>query len=200
MWDERYDRPDYLFGTKPALGLLRQEPHLISQGKSLLIADGEGRNSVYLAKQGFDITAMDSSKIGMDKAKKLAKDTGVDIQFQLADIYDYDWSDKAYDNVMAIFIQFAPPQSWTAIFNGMKQAVREGGIIFIHGYTRQQIVYGTGGPSNVDHLYEPEMLAEAFADFDIITNEAYEADVDDGPGHNGQSALLDFIARKPVTN
>ena len=200
MWDERYDRPDYLFGTKPALGLLRQEPHLISQGKSLLVADGEGRNSVYLAKQGFDITAMDSSKIGMDKAKKLAKETGVDIQFQLADIYDYDWSDKAYDNVMAIFIQFAPPQSWTAIFNGMKQAVRQGGIIFIHGYTRQQIHYGTGGPSNVDHLYEPEMLEEAFADFEIITNEAYEADVDDGPGHNGRSALLDFIARKPVTN
>lgn len=200
MWDERYDRPDYLFGTKPALGLLRQEPHLISQGKSLLIADGEGRNSVYLANNGFDITAMDSSKIGIDKAKKLAKEAGVDIQFQLADIYDYDWSAKAYDNVMAIFIQFAPPQSWSSIFNGMKQAVREGGIIFIHGYTRKQIQYGTGGPSNIDHLYEPEMLAEAFADFEILTNEAYEADVDDGPGHNGRSALLDFIARKPVTN
>ena len=200
MWDERYDRPDYLFGTKPALGLIRQESKLIQKGKSLAVADGEGRNSVYLAKQGYEIRAMDSSKIGIEKAQKLADEAGIDIEFQLADIYDYNWSQDSFDNVMAIFIQFAPPTSWHQIFEGMKQALRAGGIIFIHGYTRKQIQYGTGGPSNIDHLYEPEMLAEAFADFEIITNEAYEAEVDDGPGHNGLSALIDFVARKPMVD
>lgn len=197
MWDERYDRPDYLFGTNPALGLIRQEHHLITKGQSLAIADGEGRNSVYLAQQGYLIDAMDSSSIGLEKAGKLAATANVHIQFNLADIYDYDWSQKSYDNVLAIFIQFAPPEKWSQIFEGMKQALREEGIIFIHGYTRKQIQYGTGGPSNIDHLYEPEMLAEAFADFEILTNEAYEAEVDDGPGHNGMSALIDFVARKP---
>lgn len=196
MWDERFAGADYMFGTQPAQALTRHLPLLHKGGTTLAVADGEGRNSVYLAKQGFNVTAMDSSHIGIDKAEKLAAEHNVTPSFELADIYDYDWHAKRYDNVVAIFIQFAPPQMWERIFTGMKSALRDGGCLMLHGYTPRQIDYGTGGPSNVAHLYTADMLADHFSDMDIHLSEAYEAVLDEGHGHQGQSALIDFIAYK----
>lgn len=196
MWDERYAGEDYMFGTQPAQALTRHRDALIASGTTLAVADGEGRNSVYLAAKGFAVTAMDSSSVGIAKAKKLAEQHHVAPHFTLADIYDYDWQAHSYDNVVAIFIQFAPPESWPMIFSGLKGALRSGGCLFLHGYTPKQVDYGTGGPSNPAHLYTPEMLADAFADMDIHLNECYEAVLDEGPGHSGQSALIDFIAYK----
>lgn len=196
MWDERFAGETYMFGKQPAQALVRHCPLLHQQGTTLAVADGEGRNSVYLAQQGFDVTAMDSSKVGIAKAKKLSAAAHVEPRFQLADIYDYDWQAKQYDNIVAIFIQFAPPEKWAQIFDGMKSALRQGGCLLLHGYTPKQVEYGTGGPSNPAHLYTSEMLAQAFGDMDIACNEGYEAVLDEGPGHKGQSALIDFIAYK----
>ena len=203
-WDDRYEEEGFLFGKNPALGLTRQEHHLVPQGPSLLIADGEGRNSVYLAGKGYPVTAMDSSKVGIAKATELAAEHDVSVTFELADIFDYDWQARQYENVAAIFIQFAPPTSWEIIFSGMVDALAPGGTLFIHGYTRKQISYGTGGPPYIDHLYEPELLADLFSkiagdSLDILVNDAYEADIRDGKGHKGQSALIDFVARKRQT-
>ena len=178
MWDERFAGEEYMFGKQPAQALVRHCHLLHQNGTTLAVADGEGRNSVYLAKQGFDVTAMDSSKVGIAKAKKLSA------------------AAKTYDNVVAIFIQFTPPDKWAQIFDGMKSALRPGGCLLLHGYTPKQVDYGTGGPSCASHLYTSDMLAQAFCDMDITCNEAYEAVLDEGPGHKGQSALIDFIAYK----
>ena len=196
MWDERFKGETYMFGTSPAQALVKHESHLHPKGTTLAVADGEGRNSVYLATQGFDVTAMDSSKVGIAKAQKLAAMKGVSPHFELADIYEYDWHKTAYDNVVAIFIQFAPPETWDEIFQGMKDALRPGGCLCLHGYTPKQVTYKTGGPSNPAHMYDEAMLAAAFSDMDIIVNHAYEAVLDEGPGHSGKSALIDFIAYK----
>lgn len=196
MWDERFAGADYMFGTQPAQALTRHLSALHQGGTTLAVADGEGRNSVYLAAQGFDVTAMDSSQIGIDKARRLAAQHKVAPSFALADIYDYDWQAQSYDNVVAIFIQFAPPEMWERIFTGMKSALRSGGCLMLHGYTPRQIDYGTGGPSNVTHLYTADILATHFSDMAIHHNEAYEAVLDEGHGHQGQSALIDFIAYK----
>ena len=104
FWDKRYAGADYLFGTQPAAGLIALEPHLVAGGKTLVVADGEGRNSVYLASRGYDVRAKDYSQVAKVKAKALAKEAGVDVDFVLSDIYDAGWSDEAYDNVVAIFI------------------------------------------------------------------------------------------------
>jgi len=195
-WDERFAGAEYMFGTQPAQALTRHLDTLHKGGTTLAVADGEGRNSVYLAKQGFDVTAMDSSQIGLDKARKLAALHNVAPTFELADIYEYDWQAHSYDNLVAIFIQFAPPEMWERIFTGMKSALRSGGCLMLHGYTPRQIDYGTGGPSNVAHLYTPDMLVTYFGDMDIHLNQAYEAVLDEGDGHQGQSAVIDFIAYK----
>ena len=164
-------------------------------GKTLVVADGEGRNSVYLASRGYDVRATDYSQVAQEKAKALAKEAGVDVEFVLSDIYDAGWSDEAYDNVVAIFIQFVPPERMDEIFNALARAIRSGGTLLIHGYTPEQVALGTGGPGNPDHMYTPDMLANAFSQMQITVNRAYTATLDEGRGHCGPSALIDFVAK-----
>ena len=135
FWDKRYAGAGFLFGTKPAAGLIALEPHLVAGGKTLVVADGEGRNSVYLASRGYEVRATDYSQVAQTKAKALAKEAGVDVEFVLSDIYDSGRSDEVYDNVVAIFIQFVPPERMVEIFTALARATRAGGTLLIHGYT-----------------------------------------------------------------
>jgi len=200
LWNERFDREDYLFGTEPALFLQKRADLLAaSTGKTALaIADGEGRNSVFMARHGVQVTAMDSSDVGLKKARKLAADNDVSIDFQLADLRKWDWGAQQLDLVVAIFIQFADPTFRSEIFEGMKQALKPGGTILLHGYTPKQIEYGTGGPGVLENLYTEDMLRDAFGDISITELSAYDAEIQEGPGHSGISALIDLVATKPV--
>ena len=99
---------------------------------------------------------------------------------------------------MAIFIQFADPTFRSEIFEGMKQALKPGGTILLHGYTPKQIEYGTGGPGILENLYTEDMLRDAFGDMSITELSAYDAEIQEGPGHSGISALIDLVATKPV--
>ena len=185
FWDKRYAGADYLFGTKLAAWLIALEPHLVAGGKTLVVADGEGRNFVYLASMGYDVRATDYSQVAQSKAKALAKEAGVDIDFVLSDIYDPDWSAKAYDNFVAIFIQFVPPERVSEIFSELARATRAAGTLLIHGYTPERVALGTGGPGNPDHMYTLDMLAQAFSHMQIKINRAYTATLDEGRGHSG---------------
>jgi len=197
FWNQRYDSEDYLFGTAPAAFLVNQQAHVPASARTLVVADGEGRNSVWLAERGLDVVAMDGSEKGVAKARKLAEARGVKVDYHLADIFAWDWKAEPFDLVVAVFIQFAPPALRPALFEGLKTAVRPGGTLMLHGYTPKQVEYGTGGPPDPSHLYTEAMLREAFGDFEILRLEAYEAHVDEGTGHSGHSALIDLVARKP---
>ncbi|MGB3278867.1 MAG: class I SAM-dependent methyltransferase [Pseudorhodobacter sp.] len=198
MWNQRYDREDYLFGTEPAQFLLDQRHYLHRGHSALAIADGEGRNSVYMAQQGLDVTAMDSAENGLAKARALAARRGVTLDDQLADLRTWVWADAQYDVVAAIFIQFAEPAFRQTIFEGMKRTVKPGGVILLHGYEVGQMNHSSGGPGILENLYTTELLAKAFADFEILRLEAYEAELDEGPGHSGTAALIDLVARRPA--
>ncbi|MBW8638898.1 class I SAM-dependent methyltransferase [Hoeflea sp. WL0058] len=198
MWDERYNRPDYVFGTEPN-AFLASQAELLSPGQSVLaVADGEGRNSVWLASQGLDVTAFDASSVGLDKAWRLAADQGVTVDYKLASIEDWDWAPDRFDIVAAIFIQFAPPDLRARIFDGIKQTVKPGGLVLMQGYRPEQVDYGTGGPPQRDHMYTRDLLENAFDDFEIMSLEAHDSEINEGPGHDGVSALIDMVARKPA--
>lgn len=196
-WDDRYSRPGFLFGTDPAAFLVTHEAHLKRGLSALAVADGEGRNSVFMAEKGVKVTAMDYSEVAIDKARGLAAARSAPVTFQQADLHAWDWDATQYDLVVGIFIQFADPAFRSEIFDGMKRALKPGGTLLLHGYTPKQVEYGTGGPSNPDHMYTEPLLREAFGDLDILHLEAYERDLSEGPGHSGRSALIDLIARKP---
>lgn len=196
MWDQRYSAPGYLFGTEPADFLKREAPHIPDRSRVLCVADGEGRNSVYLASLGHEVTAFDASEVGVEKARNLAKERNADVDFRVSGIEDWDWT-KTYDAVVAIFIQFAPPDLRDRLFGWLAQAVRPGGMLLLHGYAPRQVEYGTGGPPCAENMYTLPMLEAAFSGLEIQRLKDYDVEIDEGPGHSGMSALVDLVARKP---
>lgn len=200
-WDARYARTDYLFGTEPNAFLKRETKRLDKSGEVLCVADGEGRNSVWLAKQGFRIHAVDASAVALDKARALAAKEGVAdaIIFEQVDLTTWRWPLERYHAVVAIFIQFAAPETRADLFKGMKAALVPGGLLLLQGYRPEQIDYGTGGPGAVENLYDEPLLRRAFGDFEIVELASYDAEIREGDGHNGMSALIDLVARRPVS-
>lgn len=196
MWDERYASTEYVFGTAPAEFLPRYHDRIAAGAETLVVADGEGRNSVYLAEQGLRVTAMDVSDVGVAKARGLAEARGVTVDFRVADILTWEWAPEAYDLVVAVFIQFLDPQQRATVFDGMQRTLRPGGRLLLHGYRPEQLAYGTGGPPVAANLYDEALLADAFAAMDIEVLRSYDAELDEGAGHAGMSALIDLVATK----
>ncbi|MAI58845.1 MAG: SAM-dependent methyltransferase [Rhodobacteraceae bacterium] len=194
-WDHRFSIDDYLFGKEPAKALLKLENYLVPNGETFVVADGEGRNSVYLASKGYKVTASDSSKVANEKAQELALSRSVKVNYRVEDFFDIDWSEKQYDNVVGICFQFVPPQKINEALLGLRAATKKGGILLIHGYTPDQIELGTGGPKDVSLMYTRKTFTNVFKDDEIIVNEEYRANLSEGVGHNGTSAMIDFIAR-----
>ena len=194
-WDQRFSIDDYLFGTEPAQALVKLEHYLIPQGDTLVIADGEGRNSVYLASKGFKVTATDASTVANVKAKALAASRNVAVDYQVEDFFDIDWSAKQYDNIVGIFFQFIPPDKIKQVLTALRTAIKKGGTLLIHGYTPQQIELATGGPKDVSLMYTKELFEDMFENVEILVNNEYQMQLTEGSGHNGPSALIDFVAQ-----
>jgi SAM-dependent methyltransferase len=162
-WDQRYARDDYLFGTRPNAFLARQARHLAPGQRALSVADGEGRNGVWLAEQGLDVLAIDFSPKALAKARALAAERGVTLTTEQADLTRWAWPVAAFDVVVAVFIQFVGPELRAKFFAGMKQALRDGGWLLMQGYRPEQLTYRTGGPGQAENLYTRALLEEASA-------------------------------------
>ncbi|HHG5368153.1 TPA: cyclopropane-fatty-acyl-phospholipid synthase family protein [Pseudomonas aeruginosa] len=197
FWDQRYGVEDYVFGTEPNSFLSAQTAHLKPGMRALAVADGEGRNGVWLARQGLEVVSVDASAVGLEKARKLAAAHGVPLTTVLADIGDFDWGHESFDVVVAIFVQFADPALRTRMFTGMQQALRSGGLLLLQGYRPEQLAYGTGGPSAAENLYTTELLRTAFSAMEIDSLREHDSEIAEGHGHRGMSALVDLVARKP---
>lgn len=196
-WNERYAGEGFLFGTAPNAFLRAQRHRLPASGSALAVADGEGRNGVWLAEQGLDVLAVDASEVGLAKSRRLAAERGVTLAWELADLASWDFGRERFDVIAAIFIQFADPALRARIFDGMKAALKPAGVLLLEGYRPEQLDYRTGGPSEQANLYTEPMLREAFADLHIEYLASYDAELDEGAGHRGMSALIDLVARKP---
>lgn len=197
MWDDRYSTDDYLFGREPADFLLTHDDLLPPGASALVVADGEGRNSVHLAAKGLAVTATDLSPVGRRKALRLAAERGVELDARIADITEWPWNARRYDLVVAVFIQFLQPTDRQAVFDGFVEALEPGGRLLLHGYRPEQIANGTGGPPDPALLYTEELLRHAFGALEIEELRSYDAVLAEGTGHVGLSALIDLVARKP---
>ena len=196
-WDARFSSDEYIFGTEPNVWLA-QHADLFKPGMRVLaVADGEGRNSVWMAQQGLQVDAFDISPVGIEKAKKLAQQQGVEVNFSIHGVEDYPWTTGDYDAVVAIFIQFADPDTRATLFKRMKSALKPDGVILLQGYTPKQLEYKTGGPPNLSHLYTEDLLQDAFGDLDVSELTSYEQVLTEGTQHHGQSALIGLVARRP---
>ena len=196
-WDMRYANKNYLFGKEPSHFLTERESYFQPGQVALMVADGEGRNGVYLAQRGLRVHSVDGSTVALRKARRLAEESNVQLILEQVDVTDWTWYQDSYDHVVGIMIQFADPEVRTKLFHDMKSAVKPGGYLMLHGFRPEQVELGTGGPSNPDYLYTEELLRDAFADFEIIELTEENRVVEDGVAHSGESALINLVAKKP---
>jgi SAM-dependent methyltransferase len=195
-WEARFSAPDFVFGTEPN-EFLRSQAHLLPRsGKVLAVADGEGRNGVWLAQQGLDVLSIDFSPAAQAKARALAKQRNVSLRIECVDVIAWDYPENAFDVVAAIFIQFANPAERERIFAGIRRTLKPGGLLLMQGYRPEQLNYKTGGPSAVENLYTEAMLAQEFADFADLTIRVHDSQHHEGAGHDGMAALIDLVGRK----
>ena len=196
FWNQRYAVEEYVFGTEPNAFLTEQAHRFTPGQKVLAVADGEGRNGVWLARQGLDVLAVDVSPPALEKARKLAARHGVTLETELADLFAWEWGEERFDAVVAIFIQFVAEEGRRTLHRLMRQALKPGGLILLQGYTPKQLEYKTGGPSERANLYTAEDLRGEFADLEILHLREHESEIDEGAGHRGMSALVEMVAHK----
>jgi cyclopropane fatty-acyl-phospholipid synthase-like methyltransferase len=195
-WEARFREPGYHFGTEPN-AFLKSKSHLLKPGqKALSIADGEGRNGVFVAGLGLDVLAIDFSPSALAKSQALAKERGVTLRTERADLETWKWPVAAFDVIAGIFFQFLTPELRTRVFADIKRALKPGGLVLIEGYGLKQLDYKTGGPSEPERLYTRPMLQEAFGDFASLDIVEYDAELSEGDRHVGMSALVDLVGRK----
>ena len=201
-WELRYQSTgdDFLFGVEPNEYLVSKKKLFQAGQTAICLADGEGRNSVWLAGQGLKVTAVELSVTALHKARSLAAARQVCVDFQHGDMLDSQWPDcsehNRYDWVIAVFIQFADPEQRQKQFADMLNLCKPGGHILLLGYNPRQLTHGTGGPSALDHLYTPELLREAFSACKLIELQEYEKVLQEGMRHCGMSSVIGMVAQK----
>ena len=195
-WNERYAEPDYLFGEEPN-EFVRAAVHYFAAGQSVLcVADGEGRNSVWLAERGLDVTAFDFAPNAVEKARQLARQRNVHVDLQEGDLHTWNFVPGWFDALVVIFIQFLAPEERANAFARMQSAVKPGGLFLLEGYRPEQLQYRTGGPGAVENLYTRKWVQSTFQGWEILELHEYDAVLREGTRHTGMSALIDLVARK----
>jgi cyclopropane fatty-acyl-phospholipid synthase-like methyltransferase len=197
-WEKRFSVPGYVFGIEPNQFLVKHAHLLPKSGTVLAVADGEGRNGVWLAERGLDVLSVDWSPTAVGKAEALAKSRGVAMRTLVADLLEWKWPVGAYDAVVAIFIQFLSPPERQQVFAAMRNALKPGGLMLIEGYRPEQLNYKTGGPSQVENLYTRALLEAEFAGLSGLTITEHDSMTSEGTGHVGMAALIDLVGRKPA--
>jgi len=198
-WDRRFSQAEgTLFGSDPNRWLAAQGPRLSPGARVLCIADGEGRNGVWLAERGCDVVSFDISPVGVDRARRLAAQRGVRLDARIADIAGWHWEPDAYDAVVGIFFQFAGPALRQRIFEGLAATLAPGGLLILEGYGPRQLRYRTGGPGVQENLYTMPMLLHAFDGWPVLASRDADVDMAEGSGHHGRSHVVSAVLRKPA--
>jgi cyclopropane fatty-acyl-phospholipid synthase-like methyltransferase len=194
-WQARFRAPGYAFGKEPNAFLKAQATLLRGRKTALSVADGEGRNGVWLAEQGLDVLALDFSPAALEKSRALAAERGVKLRSEVADVTTWHWPVAAFDVVVAIFI-FVAPAERPAFLANLKNALNLGGLLLMQGYRPKQIEYRTGGPSDPARMYTRAILQAGFADMAQLDIREHDSVISEGTSHVGVSALIDLIATK----
>ena len=194
-WDERYRAADgYVFGTEPNQFLAAQS-HLVPDGPVLCLAEGEGRNAVFLAQRGHEVTAIDQSAVGLAKAQKLAAERGVAITTLVTDIARYRITPGAWAGIVAIFAHFPVPLR-RQVHAQVVAGLAPGGVYIAEFYTPAQLAFGTGGPKDPALLVSLAPLCDELAELDFLVARECERDVVEGSGHTGRAAVVQVVARR----
>ncbi|MED4532773.1 methyltransferase domain-containing protein [Metabacillus fastidiosus] len=195
QWDTRFQNETFVYGTEPNIFLAEMQKKLQLSGEVLAIAEGEGRNAVFLAEQGMNVTAWDYAKSGLNKTEKLAKHREVTVRTELVDLNEAKWEKERWDEIVCVFGHF-PKKLREKTLQGVKEAVKQGGYFITEVYSTYQIPYKSGGPQDVELLYSPEEFLQIFSDWRIVHFFIGEVTRHEGELHNGLSHVIQFVGQK----
>lgn len=195
FWNERYSQKEYSYGKDPNDFLKEQHKVIPASGNILCLCEGEGRNAVFLAKQGHEVFAVDISEKGKEKALELAKENAVTISYDIADLNEYDFGNKQWDAVISISAHL-PKDLRLKTYKNIKESLKPQGMLILEGYNKKQLDYETGGPKREDMLFSLDELKDTFADFDILHAEDRIRNVNEGAHHSGAASVTQFICKK----
>jgi len=197
-WDNIYSKNDYIYGTKPN-DFLRENVSHLKSGNVLCVAEGEGRNAVFLAQQGFQVTAVDSSIVGLEKAQRLAAKNRVEITTIQSDLNDFDFGIERWDNVISIFCHL-PPELRRKVHQKIEESLIPEGMLLLEAFTPKQLDFASGGPSQEQRLMSLMQLEQDFVRLRIIHSQELERDIAEGERHKGRSAVVQIIAQMIAVN
>ncbi len=196
FWDQRYSKESYAYGTAPNAYFKAQLDAIPQPGRLLLIAEGEGRNAVYAAQQGWQVTAVDFSEKGRAKALALAAARGVQFEYHIADIQQYDLvGNGPWDAIGLIYAHF-PPEIRAATHQKCAQALQPGARIILEAFNPNQLSHHSGGPRNLEMLYSSPLLKEDFKGLEILESSESTLYLNEGEGHEGLAAVVRLVLKK----
>lgn len=195
MWDKRYDQKEYVYGTRPN-DYLVDMAHRLPPGRILCLAEGEGRNAVYLAGLGYEVTCVDSSEVGLTKAEQLARKKQVALNIEVADLADYTLPRHFYSGIVSIFAHL-PPAIRTRVHSQVVTALLPGGVLLLEAYTPDQLNYGTGGPPSAEMMMQLSQLKDELHGLDFIHARELVREINEGLLNNGKGSVVQVLARKP---
>jgi len=193
-WDDRYDTEGFIYGTKPN-EFLKNNYANIPMGSVLCLAEGEGRNAVFLAKQGYRVTAVDNSSVGLKKAKKLAQDNAVSVEFIHCDLATFDLGVMKWDGIVSIFCH-VPELIRKELHKQIPKGLKEAGVLLLEAYTPRQLPLGTGGPPSEDLMMSAKLLSDELKDIKYSHLCELERDVTEGTYHSGLGAVVQAIGTR----
>lgn len=191
MWDSTYDRAEYLYGEEPN-DFLKESVKSLPSGRILCLADGEGRNSVYLASLGYEVTAVDLSSVAIQKARKLAESRQVRVNFVHADLADFELGRERWDGIVSIFCHL-PPELRKSLHHAVQQGLKRSGVYLVKGYTPKQLLFRTGGPPRVDMLLSAQILSGELQQLHPLMLTERERFIQEGTLHNGHSHVVQGV-------
>jgi len=199
MWNQRYNQPDYVYGTLPNDFLssvaTRIPTHMVHKGKVLTLGEGEGRNAVFLASRGYDVTAVDMSDIGLEKARRLAAERGVQITTVTADLGEYQIKPDSWDGIISIFCH-VPSAIRVPLHHAVVRGLKTGGVLILEAFTPRQLEFQTGGPTAPDMLMTLASLRQELTGLRFILGAEVDREVVEGKFHTGQAAVVQILAVK----
>ncbi len=194
-WDKRYSEPGFAYGTAPN-DFLVSVADRIPRGKILSLAEGEGRNAVYLASLGLDVLAVDGSAVGLRKAVRLAKERGVAIATLVADLGDFRIAPEAWDGIVSCYCHL-PSAIRAPLHRAVVKGLKPGGVVVLEAFTKKQLAYGTGGPQSLDMLMSLDELKRELVGLEFVHAAEIERDVREGSKHTGLASVVQILAAKP---
>jgi SAM-dependent methyltransferase len=194
QWDSRYNQADYFYGTEPN-DFLVAVAHRIPMGPVLCLADGEGRNSTFLASLAYDVSSVDVSPVGVRKTNQLAARKSVHVQAQIGDLATFDLGVNRWQGIVSIFCHL-PSALRRDVHRRVVSSLAPGGVVILEAYTPDQIGRGTGGPQSEDLLMTAQSLQEEFSHLEILHLREVDREVMEGTGHSGEAAVVQLVAQK----